>query len=123
MQFTLEMDMPNEQGTTQRQSLQQVINSTPQDSTPHLSAKAQLDGEPERPYCLDHVWHWFWELNSGRKKSEPLSYSEIKAWDGLKNAQIRSEEVDVIKHLDSMYLNYLTKKQRQQAKKKPGKKK
>lgn len=113
MQFALEMDMPNEQGTTQRQSLQQVLNSTSQDSAPHLSAKAQLDEEPEMPYCLKHVWNWFWELNSGRNDIEPLSYSEIKAWNDMKNAYIRPDEIDIIKYLDSKYLRYVGNKRAQ----------
>lgn len=116
------MDMPNEQGTTQRESLQHVLNSTPQDSPPYLSAKAQLDDEPQRPYCLEHVWNWFWEISSTRKETEPLSYSEIKAWNDMKNAQIRAEEVDIIRYLDSMYLSHIYKKQRQKTKK-PRKKK
>jgi len=122
MQFTLEMDMPNEQGTTQRESLQHVLNSTPQDSPPYLSARAQLDEEPEIPYCLQHVWDWFWELNSGRPSGfngpEPLTYSEIQSWKNVKEILVRDFEIDIIKYLDTLYLNHINAENKKKSRKK-----
>lgn len=120
MQFTLDMDEKNEQGISNRDSLYQVINSTPESSKPHKDALEQLELEPEIPYCVRHVWGWFWELHSSRTSSmngpEPLSYQEINAWDSLKKVELRPIELDIIKQLDTVFMGHVNKKIRQKSK-------
>jgi len=117
------MDVPDKQGFTQRSTLQQVLNSTPSDSSSHITAKAQLDNEPPIPYCLEHIWHWFWELNSARNETSPISYNEIKAWSELKDTEIRRSEVTILKHLDNKYLHYINKQREKEFKTNKGSKK
>lgn len=116
------MDTPDDQGYTQRSTLEQVINSTSPDSPAHLSAKARLEEEPEIPHCLRHIWDWFWDLNASRHEVSPLSYQEIKAWSELTYTCIRAEEVTILKYLDYKYIRYVNEKREKKYKNSKGKK-
>jgi hypothetical protein len=122
MNYVLDMDTQDEQGITKRDQLLQVIQSTPADSAPHQNAVATLDNEPEIPEAIEHVWDWFWELHrtrgSGMGGPEPITYLEIQAWNNLTENNIRDIEVEFLKLMDRLYLNFVNKK-----KPKPGAKK
>jgi len=81
----------------------------------HLEALERRTGE--RPKELDeceipdgasHVWQWFLELNAARTGNgygpNPITYSEIRAWMVLKGVAVRAFEVDLIRALDTAYL-------------------
>lgn len=108
------MDMPNESGTTQRDSLMQVINTAPEGSDMYEAALFQLEETPEIPFYLTHVWDWFWQIHRGRTYGmsgpNPLTWPDIKAWKEVLNIQIHPLEVELIKEIDSTYLEYLANK-------------
>jgi hypothetical protein len=114
MNWILDMDTKNENGYTKREELMQVINSTPQDSKAHISAYDQLINEPEIPYCVSHVYDWFWDLHRGRASGfngpEPISYLDIYSWSVLKSIELRDIEIDILKIMDSIYLNFVYSK-------------
>lgn len=112
------MDIPDENGLTKRQNLNQVINSAPLNSSTYLSAKLELDSEPNVPYCVEHIWNWFWELNGRRYDYAPLTYTEIKSWIEVKGIYVHRYEIEVIIYLDKYYLNkVIDKKNKKQNKK------
>jgi hypothetical protein len=49
---------------------------------------------------------WFYQL---KKTSDPITYSEIKAWNDLTDNRIQPEEVEAIMQLDLEY-NFQSKK-------------
>jgi hypothetical protein len=53
----------------------------------------------------------FTSLHSGRSYStggaNPLSWADIKAWDDLMQANLTSWEVQMIKHLDMIWLKIM----------------
>lgn len=128
MQFTLEMDEKNDQGISNRDSLYQVMNSTPEDSKPYQQALKQIEDEPRIPDCALHVWEWFWELHSSRSSNmngpEPLYFREIEAWNCMKQMEIGPIEIDILKQLDMTYINHVNSKLRKEMNKnkKKGKK-
>jgi hypothetical protein len=69
---------------------------------------------PDFPESLRKVWHYFIELcgarTSGMNGADPLSYSEIKAWNELTCSDITPEEVAIIKRLDAEYMSDQAKK-------------
>ena len=106
--------MQDKNGSTKRQSLMQVLETTPEDSAAYQSALVQLENQPEIPDWIQHIWEWFWELNRTRQSSmsgaEAISYREIKAWNYLKKINIRDLEVDILLLIDSIYLKIMRKK-------------
>ena len=56
------------------------------------------------PEPVEHLWDWFWELDSVRGSNgfgpNPLTYSEIRAWSQLTETEITPWEVSVLKKMD-----------------------
>jgi hypothetical protein len=67
---------------------------------------------PVFPDRLAHVWQAFVELHSGRSYSgsgpNPLSWSDIKAWDDLMGLGLKEWEIRAIKALDSVWLRVMS---------------
>lgn len=61
---------------------------------------------------MAHVWDMFLSLHSGRSYSmggpNPLSWSDIKAWNELTNVSLKDWEVHAIKALDSVWLRIVS---------------
>jgi hypothetical protein len=49
---------------------------------------------------------WFYQI---KKTTEPITYSEIKAWDDLTESHVTPEEVKILMRLDLEY-NFQNKK-------------
>jgi hypothetical protein len=67
----------------------------------------RLDSEPEIPAAGQHLWSWFWDLNSGRQSGmgiNPLSWSDIKAWEELTRNRLSPWQARVIRSMDRVYL-------------------
>ena len=47
--------MPDDSGTTQREALEQVINTAPEGSAMYEAAMSKLEDAPEIPFYLSHV--------------------------------------------------------------------
>lgn len=64
---------------------------------------------PVFPDRYAHIWEMFLSLHSGRSYGaggpNPLSWSDMKAWDDLHDAGLKSWEVRAIKALDVAWLN------------------
>jgi len=65
---------------------------------------ALLDGPP-CPVELQHVWHWFCELDRQRGSNgfgvNPLAFTEIAAWADLTSRSPRPFEMDLLLKLDA----------------------
>lgn len=113
--------MPNEDGQTERESLEHVLEASPPDSPSYLSAYYKIYSGPQVPACLEHVWHWFHDLHSTRRAGfsgpDPLSFSEIQAWMNLTGTIVRPYEVQIIKALDNAFLKHMQKQQQKKKKK------
>jgi hypothetical protein len=81
----------------------------------HLeSAWRQTGKKPERldtgdiPEHLEYIWNWFIELNNTRQHAEygrlPITYSEMQAWCELTGSKPSSNDVKLIKLIDSLLL-------------------
>lgn len=115
------MDMPDDSGSTRRDSLMQILNTAPEDSEMYDSALAQLEDAPEIPFYLEHIWGWFWQIHRGRTYGmsgpNPLTWPDIQSWTNLLQTTIRPIEVEILKEIDNVYLEYVAKKQKKKGKK------
>lgn len=115
----LDLDFPNEDGTTKRQHLLQVLQTAPKDSSFYREAEEILNKNYELPACFEHIWEWFWELSNARSYDgmsglpNPISFTEIKNWAELKGIVIRDYEVDLIRKLDKIFINFFVKRRLQ----------
>lgn len=104
--------MPDDTGTSKRDSLMQVLNSAPEDSEIYESALSQLEESPEIPFYLEHIWGWFWQIHRGRSHGmagpNPITWENILAWRDLLEIQIRPIEIEIINEMDSVYLKYIS---------------
>lgn len=77
--------------------MQKVLKRTPE----------ELIG-PTFPTRYGHVWDMFINLHSGRSYNSggpnPLSWSDIKAWNDLLHVGLKEWEVRAIKALDGLWL-------------------
>lgn len=87
----------------------------------HLEQVYRMTGEmPDRlkpvdcPDWLIYIWHDFLELNQSRGSNgfvaNPISYQEIDCWNRLTGKAVTQFEVDTIKMIDSIYLDYQSKR-------------
>jgi hypothetical protein len=64
---------------------------------------------------MELVWSYFSQLHNARTSNgfgaNPISYSEISAWNDLTDSSITPFEVKIIKRLDIVYLNHQASKQ------------
>ena len=114
------MDMPDDSGTTRRDSLMQVLQTAPENSGMYEAALSSLEEAPEIPFYLTHVWDWFWQIHKGRTYGmsgpNPLTWTDIESWRNILDIQINPLEVELIKEIDSAYLEYLAKKHKARGK-------
>ena len=58
--------------------------------------------------CAQHVWDWWWHLNSRRapgfENLAPISYSEIQCWLSLTKKLVAPEEIDWLVTMDNAWL-------------------
>lgn len=68
----------------------------------------------EIPEIAMKAYGIFMELNGSRTSSgfgmNPISFTEIKSYVDLHNTNLLSWEINVIKHLDSVFLKFISKK-------------
>jgi hypothetical protein len=90
----------DQDGVSQQAHLEQVERQTgrrPKD----------LDGPPF-PLLLSDVWSAFFSISSSRQIGfsgpQPLTFSEIKAWQETTNNYLNGWEVETIKRLDLIYM-------------------
>lgn len=60
------------------------------------------------PNDVTYVFDWFLDLQAGRQYTSfgpvPFSWTDIKSWAELKNIDLMSWEVDVIKKIDMLFI-------------------
>jgi hypothetical protein len=90
-------------GTTVRANLEQVMKVTGR-------VPDDLIGPPF-PDRYAHIWNAFLELHTGRSYSSngpnPLSWSDIEAWDRLFKQNLQDWEIRAIKALDLIWLRVM----------------
>jgi hypothetical protein len=66
---------------------------------------------PPFPDRYAHIWGYFLDLHNGRSYGmsgpNPLSWSDIKAWDDLMAIGLKNWEVRAIKALDLLWLRVM----------------
>lgn len=100
-----------EDGQTKRDHLEQVEQTTGKQLIPNI----------EIPPEGEHVWGWFWELNStrgGGMGPAPLTYTEIGAWVQLTGLQVYPHEIDLIRAMDGAYMRAQSEMSKSKQKKK-----
>lgn len=69
---------------------------------------ARLDAIPPPPAAVEHLMHWWSDLQAGRRYGmggpEPIGYADIEAWSRLTGAQPRPAEVRVLMQIDREWL-------------------
>jgi hypothetical protein len=99
-EHTFRLSKTDKKGVTKRAHLLQVAKT--------LGRKPAALIGPPLPERADYLWQMFHDLHSGRSYSSggpnPLSWSDIKAWDDLMEVGLKDWEVRVIKALDSLWL-------------------
>ncbi len=123
MNYVLDMDTVFEENTvTKREQLLHVIQTTPSDSPAHQNALTTLEAEPNIPESIEHIWPWFWDLHKTRSNGmsgpSPITYLEIQAWNNLTNNNIREIEVEFLKIMDRIYLQFIAEKHKKKPRKK-----
>ena len=67
------------------------------------------------PEALEYIWRDFLELNDARTSNgytlNPISYSELDAWNRLTNKQATTQDIGVIKMLDTVFLRHYQQQQ------------
>jgi len=69
---------------------------------------------------MELVWGYFIQLHNARTSngfgSNPISYSEIQAWNNLTDSGVTPLDVKIIKRLDIVYLNHQAEKSKRDKK-------
>ena len=67
------------------------------------------------PETLEFIWRDFHELNNGRTSNgytlNPISYTELDAWNRLMNKQVTAQEISIMKQLDAVFMHHYQKQQ------------
>lgn len=92
--------MPDENGETRRQRNERYGEAS---KTPEIVF----------PDAGEHIWDWFWNELTDRRKSgpEPLGYAEIGEWQRLTRIQILPEEIAVLIAMDKAYIKAVHEEQ------------
>lgn len=63
---------------------------------------------PAIPFAGQHIWEWFWELDSGREEGfnglTRISHQHIAAWSGMTEKRLRDFEIQIIMAMDRVRL-------------------
>ena len=98
----MRLDKKNDLGVPRRNELEQVEKQTGE-----LSPELECI---EIPDCVDYLWFWFTELNVSRSSNgfgpNPINYLEIQAWNELTMNDISPWEVETIKRMDTVFLEF-----------------
>ena len=115
------MDMPDDNGSSKRDQLMHILNSSEEGSEFYESALIQLKESPDIPFYIEHIWEWFWQIHKGRTYGmsgpNPITWENILAWRNLLDIQIRPIEIEIINEMDSVYLKYISDKNKKKGKK------
>jgi len=80
-----------------------------------------LEDEPELLPEITHIWDWFLELTATRGSNgfgvNPITYTEIDAWSRLLKTEPSPLEIELIKIIDSVYLEKVAKDSESETKK------
>jgi len=72
--------------------------------------------QPEIPQCAQHVWEWWWELNTRRPPGfdslAPISYSEIISWLYLTGRYVSPEEIGWLIQMDNAWMNSIAEERK-----------
>ena len=99
-EWDFKLSIPDKDGVALRTYLEDVERQTGHTPLP-------LQG-PDFPSLMEHVWSAFLSLHRARTMvysgPQPITYSEIVAWQTLTGEQMSPWEIDVIKRLDMKYM-------------------
>jgi len=95
------LNQPDDKGITAREHLEQVEKQT--------GVKPEALRNPHKfPRLLHHIWSAFLRLNSARTSGfsgpNPLTYTEMKAWQELTRTPLQARDFETIKRLDGVYM-------------------
>jgi len=66
--------------------------------------------------CAEHVWKWWWELNSRRPPGfdnlAPISYSELRAWILLTGKYVAPEEIRWLIDMDNAWMTAIAEERK-----------
>lgn len=79
----------------------------------NTQAGVESPAEPIVPFCAEHVWSYWWELNRRRppgfESISPFSYTEICHWMVLTGRELPPYEVRWLVDMDDAYLDEISK--------------
>ena len=106
LDFPLNPEEPDEdRRTTLRRQLEQVERQTGK-RDPRLDVEVPPAGE--------HLWTWFWALDSARAVSgmgiSPIGYGDIDAWARRTGENLSPWEVSVLRGMDETYCREVRKR-------------
>lgn len=97
------LSISDKQGVTRRDHLRQVQKT--------IGRPPEGLVGPPFPDRLSYLWEAFLSLHSGRTYGamapNPLSWSDIKAWNDLMDANLKEWDVRAIKALDMLWLKIM----------------
>ena len=81
----------------------------------NLQAGVESPDQPAIPLTGEHVWHYWWELNSRRQPGfdtlAPLTYMEIESWMRLTGKQLDPVEIRWLTQMDDSWLATISQEQ------------
>ena len=79
-------------------------------------AGAETPEQPSVPACGEHVWRWWWELNTRRPPGfdnlAPISYGEIYAWILLLGKYVSPEEIGWLVQMDNAWMTAIAEERK-----------
>lgn len=64
----------------------------------------------------EHVWAWFWELNTRRQPGfdtiSPMTFTEIKNWIELTGKNVEPIEIQWLIEMDNAWLNQIAQERK-----------
>ena len=108
MRRQLELNKTTSNGIRLYETLTQALKSLKEGTEEYNKILNQL--ELNIPACGQHIWDWFWELRKtagvGFSSPNPITYTEIYAWQLLNHIIIYPWEIKIIRKLDETFLAY-----------------
>lgn len=81
----------------------------------------EIPEPPTIPTEMQHIWEWFWELRtaspSGFSGPVAILYSEMESWARLTGTELSPWHIDIIRSMDSVYLDVANGEKRKEKKK------